>query len=60
MDDKLGTVEPGKMADLVAVKGDPIEDIRLLQAVDFVMKNGIIYKQNGREKLQGSGRSEPE
>lgn len=60
MDDKLGTVEPGKMADLVAVKGDPIKDIRLLQAVDFVMKNGIIYKQNSREKLQGSGRSEPE
>ncbi len=45
VDDKLGTIETNKLADLVAVKGDPIENIRLLQSVDFVMKDGLIFKQ---------------
>jgi imidazolonepropionase-like amidohydrolase len=45
IDDKLGTIEKTKLADLVAVKGNPLEDIRLLQSVDFVMKDGHIYKQ---------------
>nr|WP_136250798.1 amidohydrolase family protein [Ningiella ruwaisensis] len=43
--DKLGTIEKGKLADLVAVKGDPIDNIRLLQNVDFVMKDGFVHKQ---------------
>lgn len=44
--DDYGTLEPGKMADIVAVKGDPIKDIKLLQQVSFVMKDGKIYKQD--------------
>jgi imidazolonepropionase-like amidohydrolase len=44
----IGSVEPGKRADLVAVKGDPLSDITLLQRVDFVMKDGVVVKREGR------------
>jgi imidazolonepropionase-like amidohydrolase len=43
----IGTVEPGRYADLIAVKGDPLQNIQLLKEVDFVMKQGIIFRQNG-------------
>lgn len=42
--DKYGTLEGGKMADIVAVKGDPLKDIKTLEKVNFVMKDGIVYK----------------
>lgn len=42
--DKLGTIEPGKLADIVAVSGDPLADIGELEHVRFVMKEGIVYK----------------
>ena len=42
--DKVGTIEPGKWADLVAVSGDPLKDIKELQNVKFVMKAGVVYK----------------
>jgi imidazolonepropionase-like amidohydrolase len=45
--DDLGTVEPGKWADLVAVEGDPLEDITILQDVGFVMKEGVVHKLDG-------------
>jgi imidazolonepropionase-like amidohydrolase len=41
---KVGQIAPGYFADLVAVKGDPIKDITVLEKVDFVMKGGAIYK----------------
>jgi imidazolonepropionase-like amidohydrolase len=44
MDDQLGTVDAGKLADLVAVQGDPIADIRQMTNVAFVMKGGRVYK----------------
>jgi imidazolonepropionase-like amidohydrolase len=42
--DKMGTVEAGKWADLVAVSGDPLKDIAELQRVKFVMKGGVVIK----------------
>lgn len=46
-DQDLGTVTPGKIADVVAVPGDPIADISLMRRVSFVMKDGVVYKLNG-------------
>ncbi|HYK39744.1 MAG TPA: amidohydrolase family protein [Candidatus Eremiobacteraceae bacterium] len=43
--EKLGTVEAGKWADLVAVSGDPLKDVTLLQSPVFVMKGGTVYVQ---------------
>jgi imidazolonepropionase-like amidohydrolase len=45
IDDKLGSIKEGKIADIVAVKGDPLKDIRLMEQVSFVMKEGKVYKQ---------------
>ena len=42
--DRVGTVEPGKWADLVAVAGDPLQDITLTERVGFVMKGGVVFK----------------
>ncbi len=44
MDTEVGTLEAGKLADVVAVKGDPLKDITLLQKVDFGMKGGEVYR----------------
>jgi imidazolonepropionase-like amidohydrolase len=45
VDDRLGSIEAGKLADIVAVPGDPLKDISLLERVSFVMKEGVIYKR---------------
>jgi imidazolonepropionase-like amidohydrolase len=42
--DKVGAIEPGKWADIVAVSGDPLADITELERVKFVMKGGVVYK----------------
>lgn len=42
--DKAGTIEPGKWADIVAVEGDPVKDIHAMGQVRFVMKEGVVYK----------------
>lgn len=44
IDNRLGTIEPQKIADIVAVKGNPLENIKLMQAVMFVMKDGVVVK----------------
>jgi imidazolonepropionase-like amidohydrolase len=46
--DKVGSIEPGKWADLVAVSGDPLKDITELERVKFVMKAGTVYKNELR------------
>ena len=43
--DRVGSVEPGKFADIIAVAGDPLTDISLLENVAFVMKDGVVYRQ---------------
>src|SRR5713101_2251100 len=46
--DKIGTIEPGKWADLVAVSGDALKDITELERVKFVMKGGAVFKNEVR------------
>jgi imidazolonepropionase-like amidohydrolase len=45
-DNHLGSLTPGKWADIVAVSGNPLQDIENMQKVRFVMKNGVIYRQD--------------
>ncbi|HWJ94165.1 MAG TPA: amidohydrolase family protein [Telluria sp.] len=44
--DILGSIEKGKLADIVAVEGDPVKDINLMEKVHFVMKDGVVYKNS--------------
>lgn len=46
MQDKIGAIEKGKLADIIAVQGNPLEDIRAIENVDMVMKGGGIIKAN--------------
>jgi imidazolonepropionase-like amidohydrolase len=50
-EDELGTVAAGKYADLVAVPGNPLDDITVMSKVSFVMKAGVVYKRDGQEVL---------
>jgi len=45
MSDRIGTIEPGKLADLVAVPGSPLSDITAMERVSFVMKDGVVVKK---------------
>ena len=44
--DRVGALEPGKWADVIAVQGDPLKDVTTLQHVSFVMKSGVVYKDD--------------
>ena len=44
--DKLGTIEPGKAADIIAVEGNPAETIQSMSKVKFVMRDGTVFKNN--------------
>ncbi|HLG52666.1 MAG TPA: amidohydrolase family protein [Steroidobacteraceae bacterium] len=45
IDDRLGSIEAGKLADIVAVPGDPMTDASVMERVSFVMKEGVVYKR---------------
>jgi imidazolonepropionase-like amidohydrolase len=48
IDADTGTLEAGKLADLIAINGDPLNDISALRDIDFVMKSGAVAKRNGQ------------
>jgi len=48
MQNDVGSIAPGKYADLVAVKGDPLSDVTVLEKIDFVMKGGEVFKSPAR------------
>lgn len=43
---KVGALKPGLLADIVAVPGDPLKDIKVTQSVFFVMKDGVVYRND--------------
>ena len=49
--DTVGAIAPGRFADLVAVDGDPLKDVTLLETVTFVMKGGVVYLEDGKPSL---------
>ena len=46
----IGTIEPGKDADIIAVSGSPIEDVTRMEKVDFVMRHGVVHKAGGKRQ----------
>jgi len=49
MQDSLGTIEKGKFADIIAVSGDPLQDITEIQRIKFVMKGGVVVRTIWRQ-----------
>ncbi|TAK13848.1 MAG: amidohydrolase family protein, partial [Rhizorhabdus sp.] len=48
--DRIGTIEPGKDADIIAIAGSPLEDVRRMEHVDFVMRRGTVAKAGGHRE----------
>jgi len=44
MEGRIGVVAPGAYADIIAVNGDPLRDIKVLEGVQFVMKDGAVFR----------------
>jgi imidazolonepropionase-like amidohydrolase len=54
--DRVGSIQSGRFADVIAVDGDPLRDVTELQRVTFVMKGGVVYKQPRTDTAPGSTR----
>ena len=50
--DRIGSVQAGRYADIVAVAGDPLTDVSQFEQVQFVMKGGVIFKRDGHATAQ--------
>jgi imidazolonepropionase-like amidohydrolase len=59
LDDKLGTIEPGKLADLIVVEGDPREDLSLLATPSIVVSRGNVYSGGELRRLVAAATAEP-
>jgi imidazolonepropionase-like amidohydrolase len=53
----IGQVQPGRFADIIAVTGDPLADVRQLEHVGFVMKGGVVYRKDGADTGAGGAKS---
>jgi imidazolonepropionase-like amidohydrolase len=51
MEGKIGVVAPGAYADIIAVEGDPLKDVKILENVQFVMKDGKVFKSEGKVEV---------
>jgi len=51
--ENIGSIRPGRYADVVAVSGDPLQDIKELQKIQFVMKGGVVYRRDGQSTVIG-------
>jgi imidazolonepropionase-like amidohydrolase len=51
-----GVIAPGKLADLIAVRGNPLEDVRVLEQVPWVMKGGEVVKGAGKQESGEAGK----
>jgi len=47
----IGSIQPGRYADVVAVAGDPLQDVKELQKIQFVMKGGVVYRRDGKSTV---------
>ena len=48
--DRIGRIQPGMDADIIAVTGDPVADVARLNQVEFVMRRGVVHKQGGQRQ----------
>lgn len=56
MEDRIGAIEPGLLADIIAVDEDPLQNIEALMDVRFVMKDGVVYRSNGEPTAEMAAR----
>jgi cytosine/adenosine deaminase-related metal-dependent hydrolase len=57
--DQIGSIAPGLQADIIALDGDPLQDITAVRRVVFVMKGGIVYKNVARGAIATPARTAP-